>query len=369
MKTKILCSAVSLRRWIAAVGALFCTLWLVPASNAQTFYSNVPDFFQHQKWGTGNNMVEDPNWEKDAGWCFYASTVNQFFFLKKKGYTGLLVNNTIAGPPKWLPASSAEIEALVSAYDPNSKLQKDCKALVGRPLLQDDTNCILADRGASPELGVSGGLIHQYLQQIGTKVQFLSSDGTKKNIPNTTLFAEMQKYLRGGDSVNLRLGHIASDKVWWSGDNPFAGDFHSVTVAGFDTGGNGRIWFADPDSNPDHNHIPGNTNDNSGWQTTTRGELPYIRLRRFVGNEQLPVPVNNPPTANEIAQRYLEARMQAGGTSFDGAGPNFDRYNDTDIVALNIIEIVKGAAKGAGKGPAPSAVGLNIFEVTPGGVG
>ena len=368
MKSEMVCRSAYAGRWRAVLCALACTLCFVPKGNAQTFYSNVPDFFQHQKWGTGDNKVEDPEWEKDGGWCFYASTINQFFFLKKKGYNGLLINDTIADPPKWLPASSAEIKQLVSDYDPNSKLQKDCKGL-GNPLLEDETNCILADRGAGPDRGIHGGLVHQYLQQIGTTVQFLSSDGTKKRIKNTTLFTEMQKYLRGGDSLNLRLGHIASDKVWWSGDDPFGPNFHSVTVAGVDLGRGGRIWFADPDSNPDHNHFSGNTNDNSGWKTTTRGELPYIRLRRFVGNEQLPVPVNNPPTQTEIDQRYFVAVMQTGGTSFDGTGADFDRYNDTDIVALNIVEIVKGAAKGPGKPAGLNPASRNTFEVTPGGVG
>jgi len=63
------------------------------------------------------------------------------------------------------------------------------------------------------------------------------------------------------------------------------------------------------------------------------------------------------------------AVMQARGTSFDGTGAEFDRYDDTDIVALNIIEIVKGAAKGAGKLEELKPASQNVFEVTPGGVG
>lgn len=367
-------------RWIGPVFLMMCVLATVPAADAQSFYPNIPDFYQHQKFGPGNNNLEDPNWEagtNNFGWCFYLSTVNQFFFLKKKGYNSLLLNDVTGPPPKWLPAVNEEAKAMIADYNKSSNLQKQCKAS-GNPLLKDPLNCILRNRNAGPQLGVNGGLIHQYFYQKGAHVRFLSSDGTKKLIKNTTLFAEMQKYLGAGDSVNLRLGNKVSTELWWAGPKPFEGNFHSVTVAGFDaTAGAERIWFSDPDSNPDHNQIPGNTNNNAGWKSNPdqancgangaqHTNLQCIRLRRFVGNEQLPVPVNNPPTQKEIDQRYFEAVMQPGLKSLDGSGADFDRYDKTDIVALNIVEIVKGSAKGRGAS-APGS--LNVFQVTPGDIG
>lgn len=379
---------------VAAVCALLCGLFLTPA-NAQTWYPNIPDFYQHQKYGPGNNQIEDPDWEKGGGWCFDVSTINQFFFFKKKGYNGLLDNDVTSGPPKWLPASSAAVKQFVADKGANSALQKACNAAGADPLLKDFINCILDNRGAGPKLGVGKGLIHVTLQQTYDSVKkqydvvYYAADGSVKVLKeNSTLFDAMQKYLNDGDSVNLFLAHDTSAKLWWSGPKPDKGNYHSVTVAGVDTTkGSEKIWFADPDSNPDHNHaskvlvevawLPGNMNKNAGWTPIDNmvncgadggmhTNLQCIRLRRFVGNEPIPVPAGNNPTQKEIDQRYFEAVMvQPDKVTFNGKNGDFDRYDGTLVLGLNVVGVVDAATKSGKLSPD----GANIFEVSPGGDG
>jgi hypothetical protein len=356
---------VSSKLFVVALG--WCALVILPSGNAQTFYSNVPDFYQHQKKGPAKNQIEDPTWEtfekSNVGWCLQASTVNQFFFFKKKGYHTLF-DDTAAPPPKWLPAINDAIEILFDymVTPPGPTCAAD-------PLLKDRINCYLNDMQVGPKQGVQG-LVHQLLEQDGADVKYKSSDGTEHTIPNTKLFDVMQTYLKDGDSVNLRIKCPTCD-VWWS-------NFHSVTVAGSDEL-LGKVWFADPDSNPDHDQLkplPGNKNSNAGYtpldamvncgiDNKMHTNQDCIRLRRFVGNEAIPVPVHNPPTQEEIDQRYFVTRLMPDRMTFRAkANGDYSRFDGAKIDGLNLIESIKGAAKKPGK---LSPDDPNVFQVSPNG--
>jgi hypothetical protein len=315
------------------------------------------------------NGIEDPTWEvyngDDVGWCFQASTVNQFWFFKKKGYPTLL-DDAIAPPPKWLPAVSDAISDLFDYFAaPDPACQAD-------PLLEDPINCYLGDRKTGPKQGIDG-LVHQVLKQDGADVKYKSSDGGEKKFPNTKLFDLLSTYYDARDSVNLILRCPACN-TWWAGTKN--GNFHSVTVAGFDNLAR-RIWFADPDSNPDHDPgkaWPGNRNRDAGYtplaQMVTCGvdnklhsNQDCIRLRRFVGNEAIPVAQNNPPTQQEINQRYFTTRLKDDRMTFVAAvNGDYSRLNGATITELNVIETIKGAGKGPGK---LLSGGNYVFQVSP----
>jgi hypothetical protein len=104
------------RKKVVMALALLYALVNLPSAIAQTFYSNIPDFYQHQRKGPVKNRIEDPTWEvnnvgANVGWCLQASTVNQFWFFKKKGYN-TLIDDAIGPPPDWLPAVSDAISDL-----------------------------------------------------------------------------------------------------------------------------------------------------------------------------------------------------------------------------------------------------------------
>jgi len=100
-----------------------------------------------------------------------------------------------------------------------------------------------------------------------------------------------------------------------------------------------------------------------------------IRERRFTAKDSLPVPAGNPPTKDEISQRYYQALLQGDKLSFQGNGADYDRYSngtchiDTDpvphlgtcITEANIIKVPKSTKP---EGTAPD--GSTSFLISPG---
>lgn len=338
---------------------------------APTFVPNVPDFFQHQKFGADTDPGASKTWERNAkgngaGWCYYAATADQLYTLKKKGYAVFpATGNDITDPAKWLGAANTEIQGLftdITNAQDNPSLD---------PLLDDPVNQVLDARKVGPNQGVISGLLHNELFQDGANLAYLSSDtGAKMIFQRNTTAAEMAvRFLRNGDTASLRLTHkTKTDALWWSGDG--GGDFHQVDVAGYDALAPTKLWLADPDSNPNPGSNDGNKNTNAGF-TRDLGNtavLNQIKARRFRDTDPIPVAAA-PPSATDISKRFLEAPLSNDKKQLNVTAADFNRFDGVDVAGVSTVEVVKGAAKPppAPGGPNPGAA--KEFQVSPGQTG
>src|SRR5208337_305328 len=165
-------------------------------------------------------------------------------------------------------------------------------------------------------------------------------------------------YLQQGAAVDLYIIHPEqTTRLWWSGPNyilpigqfkgwPATGGFHSVTVAGYDLKGDeaapyGKLWFSDPDSNPDLGGPAGtgNANDNAGWTLESpykddqkvKALLAAVKKRRFGADDKLPVPDPNKLTPDnpDVMTRYFAASMAEGKFKFaKSSQEKFNRFDD-----------------------------------------
>ncbi len=338
---------------------------------APVFQADVPDFFQHQKWGKSTVAQPDPgaeaNWEggtRNYGWCYYAACLNQLYNFKKRGFNTL--PGAITDPNTWRATCEAELPKLID----------DVKAAVApdaRKVWNDKLNIVLKDRGVGPDKNVKQGLIRVEYSQVGGDVEYISADGTAKKIAGTTLFKVLQTVINNGDLANLRMiRNPGTTALWWSGDPAVnAGYFHAASVGGFDDAGK-IIWFADPDSNPDPGSDAGNETDNSGWfdkyQPTGLPDVNPIKKRRFAADAAIPAAGNN-PTAAERSRLFFQGTLDANDlTKFKMDAGAFERYDGVQITKLNTLQVLSGQNK-----PAPPPIGAGAaassFEVSPGKVG
>jgi len=348
---------------------------LAGAVRGQVFAPRVedlPDFFQHQKWGKGAaDPAGDPDWEngkRDFGWCHYAAVLNQFHFWRKLGYD--IVDNGITGNG-WLAKTNTELPKLVD----------DIEALPATTVkvLKDKVNHLLDRRGSGPRKGVDGGLVRTELYQLRENnrnfVKYKSADGGEKVFrADATLFDALQTVLNARDTANLYLVHPTKNlaKLWWSGE----GNFHAVTVAGYDAT-NRKVWFIDPDSNPDPtaaNPDPGsndgNKNENAGVRWKDDEDAPaanQTKKRRFSAAAARPVPAN-PPGANDITKRFMVVKLVDHDRRFEVTDRDFDRYDGVDLKYLHPLEVIKGAAKPDPVPPPPPGAPKKL-EVSPGQTG
>ncbi|MCC6319901.1 MAG: hypothetical protein IT438_00510 [Phycisphaerales bacterium] len=421
---------------VAAGGSLSAT-----SASAQVWLNNVPDTYQHQRWGAraaqniprmqanGNPVVPaaniavagaadargDGTWANrgyfpgtavparpDSGFfyglCFQASNVNQFYHFRQLGYktfggagAGLNPANETQQHDQvqsFETAYNAERSALLAVVNNGAlanAVRLDALKRINTPNL---INSVLNTRGAGPNQGLAG-LKAQNFKQVGNQVKYIGADGTEKFLGKQTLASHIPQLFRARDMANLRLAYpfegadlagTPQQGLWWAGTTPDGGNFHNVTVAGYDAagaGGNGTIYFADPDSNPLGGvGANGNRNIDAGWVGTTAdwkaaepAAVPaaatagQTKEKRFAAGAAVRVPgafVAGQPPAADRTGLYYEGTLGAGRKEFDIAAGGFDRYDGVQIRYLETLETIKAIAKPAGAGGAGSAKGLSI---------
>ncbi|MDX2131193.1 MAG: hypothetical protein SFY69_03965 [Planctomycetota bacterium] len=254
-------------RTACAIGALSLA---ASAGLAQTTWKkNIPDAFQHQRWGAkpgpnpgglpaiagaadaGGDQVElvgaAPrqfifSWQVSylenppgpggfpapnagrvsalatfSGWCNFATYTNQLYHWKERGYNTMGAVNDAADLHTEMRTlvRDAYVDAAANNIEPLNQFTKS-------------VNNILVARGVNPADGprVRDGLTAQNYKQSGPNVCFQSATGDEKLLPKTTLFQHLQTSMKFGDTVNLRLGYeppadLAADApqrdLWWRG--------------------------------------------------------------------------------------------------------------------------------------------------------
>lgn len=368
-------------------GALTLSALLCLAESAWavvTWQSNIPDLFQHQRWGSdatipgGAAGAGDPTWEAYdympampagpggmppatpesvdfGGWCFQVATTNELYQFNQRGYRTF---GPAVGPPN-TPNTILSLHDAVKTFNTAFEATFDATPKSTSRRIND----ILTARGAGPDQGLSGLLSQNFVQQ-GTSIYYRNARGIDSKFGKGTLYDHVQTTIRGGDLSNLRLTHEATtDKLWWAGANPGSGNFHVVTVAGIDPAGNGTLWFADPDSNK------GNANANAGWSIdiadwkAAPAGVP-TKARRYNGGDAFK-PAGAAPTNAERDMFYYEGLLAPTKTSFAIPAAASDRYDDVEIKFLETMETIKGTTKGAGAGGPPPG-GAKKFSVSPG---
>jgi hypothetical protein len=374
------------------VAALSCAAVLQVCGLAQTAHAqvtwqaNVPDFFQHQRWGSdgtipgGGAGAGDPEWEADytpaaaagpggvpparpenggfGGWCFDTAVSNQLYFFRQRGY------GTFGGVanPQTVAATHDQIKVFNTDYG-NTFADNLPKSTAKR------INDILDARGSGPALGINGLLSQNFVQQ-GTSIFYRNARGIDSKFGKGTLYDNVQTVARNGDISNIRLTYEAVPAagssqagLWWAGPNPGRGNFHVVTVAGIDRAGNGTLSFSDPDSNK------GNNNNNAGWDAdiadwkAAPAGVP-VKARRYNGGDAYK-PAGAAPTNPERDAMYYPGVLAPTHTSFSiTAGAN-DRYDDVEIKYQETLEVIKGAPKPAPIGGPPPGEGKR-WQVSPG---
>lgn len=411
-------AALARLRALVAVATVcgMCTTGLA----APDWWKDIPDSFQHQKWGAPAGAQPQPlnpiagandpggdtlspmqngrvlSWElfrtdnppfpapfqnrKTAlgsfnGWCNIATYTNQFYHFKQKGY----------------PVTTGNVNNSDDLHNEVRALAEGLFLLGNGQDLTKDLNKVLIARNINPTKA-RDGLTAQNYKQDGNDVKFTSSTGVTKKLPKSTLFDHLQTAFKFGDTASLRLGYEGNPDIsdaqyalWWRGPSVAngreTGAFHSVAVAGFDKAGNGTIFFADPDSNPTGNGQFGNKDDNAGWSEADGGlsnfnatasdnwlaapgvALP-VKQRRFGGGAAVPKPAGNAPMQAEQDKLYFPGTLADNKKQFSIADNDYNRYDTVNIRYVETLEAVK-----AGKKPrAPFQLGGDpfVFEVSPG---
>lgn len=358
---------------------------------APIWQANISDVFQHQRWGAPAAVGADPGgdleWEatyfpvsktvKFGGWCFNAATVNQLYHFRQEGKRSFGPPGGAATNPANVKALEDELKEFVSDFGTNAGIGESRLKVV---------NDVLEARGAGKTAGVKNGLMAQNFKQVGNTVKYVSALGKEHNLGKATLFNHIPTLFKDKGTANLRLAHAFNfadrkgtpqEALWWAGVKPDEGNFHSVTIAGYDKAGDGTIFFADPDSNPTGAGANGNRDDNGGWNPSVANwraapagvGAPAVKLRRFdeATPAGVPVPAGAVPTAAEQSKLYFTGTLAATKKEFAIADANFDRYDGVDIRYLDTIELFKAAPKppvipAAGGGSASLS---HIFEISP----
>ena len=402
----------------ALVPTLLVVFRALPAPAQVTWQRNIPDTFQHQRWGARPNQAitgapagvpgaadaaGDSSWQCDEydagppeeasafGLCFQASTVNLLYHFRQRGYSTFqqctapaaqvgvpCKNNPDCGVggtcTNTAPANTDQLHDQVRIF----KADYDMTAGgTGTAVI----NGVLDKRGTGPAQGLAG-LVAQNFKQDGNDVRYTSSDGTQKNLGKGTLYDHVVAVFKAHDVVNLRLAHTLpvvagtpQASLWWAGADEDGGAFHNVSVAGFDAT---VLYFADPDTNPVGANAKGNRNIDAGWVPFPNDKLDRwkkaaaalaavgdVKPRRFAAGAAIPVPAAAAPTAAEQARLYYTGTLSNDKKAFAiAAGGGFDRYDTVQIRYLETLEARKAVARPAGTGgPAGAAKGLSF---TPG---
>ncbi len=355
------------------------------AAGAVTWRPNVPDFFQHQRWGSDGTIpggaagAGDPTWEANyspavpagpggvppampedggfGGWCWQTAVTNQLYYFRQRGYRTF-------GPAIGAatdPTTVADVHDQIKLFDTDYGATFD-----GNPKSTSKRiNEILTARGTGPDKGLDG-LLSQNLLQQGASIYYRNAKGQDTKFGKGTLYDHVQAIDKAGDLSNLRLTYEASSsKLWWEGPNPGRGNFHVVTVAGIDTAGDGTLWFADPDSNK------GNANANAGWSAdiidwkAAPAGVPE-KARRYNGGDAYRLAGAAPANNAERDLFYYPGTLATTKTAFSIPAGASDRYDDVEIKYLETMETIKGVSKPAPApgGPPPGAA--KKFQVSPG---
>lgn len=380
---------------LRAAAACLCTMAALPAA-AQTWLPQIPDAYQHQRWGakpgqavpgepggvTGaadpggdslwqaSNYVAAPESVNFFGLCFQTSNVNQLYYFRQRGFTTFGANN-----PTNVTQLHNEIPLFATAF----------QAAPGNT--PNSINKVLDDRGAGPSKGLGKGLLAQNFKQVSDRVQYISATGVTADLGKNTLFEHVKTIVgKEKDAANLRLAYTVIPAVgapqrslWWRGPNADGGNFHNVTVAGFDAT---NVFFADPDSNPTAGTgAEGNRNFDGGWKSSlpiwksapaavaAAGEVKPRRFAEGATPAGVPVPAGAAPTAAEQRRLYFSGTLDATKTALRIADMDFNRYDGVQIRYLETMEVKRADNRPA---PAPivplggaGAVSPFTFEVSP----
>lgn len=363
--------------WVL-VGLVCFTVSVIPAHAAAPpwlaggigFPLNIPDFYQHQKYGkTADGGQNSDDWEKVGGWCRPTSLLDGMFYWNNTGYAmtgygGITANNT------WLDIQNTEINNMRLAVIKEKASDPNPPGLAG--YLKDHGHGV--DKGAGP----GKGLQTTAYQEGGGGVRYVDNMGGLKNYKiggnNGTFFQAVTNEMQDGKQVQVLVdakGAAAVDaSLWWANKTQglSGGFYHNVAAAGFDLN-NDTLYFADPDSNK------GNAKANAGIDWSIRPD-PAVNARKYIpwdGTKDV-VPLadrvgNNAPAGAEVSKYFFGAKMAADGQVFDKSVAANERYKDVRIRYLEVIQPVQiarstpagGAALGAG-----SPLVSNQFDVTAG---
>lgn len=278
---------------------------LPPWWNATTqkgFQPNVPDYFQHQKWGTAGpgDPGAEATWEflggSAGGWCYMTAITNGLFKFKRDGYD--VMPNGYDGA-SWLPHANARIRTLATEMINNGKTVDD----------------LLPNSLRFKAVWVNG---------LG-RVVYRSWVGERAYPAGTNLLDVASRDFKEDDVVLLRFDSDPPNTAptWWN--------FHMVTLTGMELGANPFVYFADPDVNG------GNTDNLAVFDLGTR-PIAGVTAQRFAANAALPLLA---PGAAGVAPagwqtRYNRGAYAAGKIGGNGAGNT--RYTDMPLTGLRVIE-------------------------------
>jgi len=314
---------------VLSVGFLAATTLGQPtwfdAANNRGIANDISDIYQHQNYNT------DPNWENGGGWCLTTGLANSLYFFKKKGYNGLLPDAATVNAT-WLGTTSDELKSFSTFYFAGISVRT-----------------LLTAEGHGPRDGVRDGLQHtRIIENIAAgRMEYVSHDGMLKALPQVvnfdpTVFQVANRYLEDDRSVNLIIradgAAVVDPANWWASNPAHPGAYHTLTLAGFDRTGNGRMYVSDPDSNK------GNADANAGWDSSIRPD-PAVGARRYVAGDPVPVaarganPSDLPPNpARDSYYANLEMEpTDARLRTFRNVAAN-NRFRSLQVTSLEIIE-------------------------------
>ncbi len=227
----------------AAAGA--APAWFNNNASQRGFLPDVPDFFQHQRYGTVNNATKSKSWETDqsqvlselqtlGGWCRPTAIVNTLGRLEKNGFKGVTEAKINDGGGDWRAAANSAITTLRDhSYDAGIQAYLDARRAT--------------DDGKKWATKL---LFNQYtVNANGTVVVDGKTIREEDKTTAVNSFDVYKRLLLNEQGVMLRVEKDAtktySDTLWWGSNS-----FHYVTGAGIsEAGGKKQIFFADPDSN------------------------------------------------------------------------------------------------------------------------
>jgi hypothetical protein len=357
----------ALSRW---AGLAACAGLGLAAAEArgQTYEPNIPDFYQHQRWGAN----DDPSWEfkngRFGGWCLQTAVVDGFFYWKAKDPAfQAILSDDITDRNKWIATANAAIKGLSPSTQSIERYLKG--------------------RGIGANAGVGKGLsVTQFIWEpfrLGyrggqQRIDFRSSDPGLRfgRLPATTSFFDLySKQINKGleDTLVLRTENpgTVSNKLWWRGAPLINnGSFHAVAGVGSDAE-NRSILFADPDTNKGSAAADGGINPTLKVGGIRRD--PAVDARKFQAGDPVPVPA--PPAKgtdpSTLTNWYKTVSLAADGRTIQNVAAN-DPYQNVSIV--QILTLAKNGAQLVMSGPGrdsrvaahlPGAAGATGGSATP----
>ncbi len=192
------------------------------AANKRGYDRQVPDMYQHQKWGTGANgdVNADREWQwidgEAGGWCLQVAIYNACVKVHAAG-TPLVAAGSNGGA-NWLTLANNQIKSFAREMIVNGKSMKQllpASVLYKRLYMRGGVLTYDSWRGPAEYPSGARSLFE------AARDEFLEDNGVVFKIvrdpPNTA-------------------------RQWW-------GNFHALTVTGIEDGATKRIYFADPDVN------------------------------------------------------------------------------------------------------------------------